>query len=123
MADKVSRRRVLALAGQAGVLSTLTNVAGRRARSSEAPLTAGKAPEQGATYARPVKNFVVDVYVSSSAGDRLQKKASIAFEQAGSDVTHFRVDEHVKFQKMLGFGASFLEAGAISLNSLSPKMQ
>ena len=32
----------------------------------------------------------------------------------------FRVDEKVTYQTMVGFGASFLEAGMICLNSLDP---
>lgn len=60
---------------------------------------------------------VVDVYVSSKAGDRLTKKPRRPFEAAGTRAADFAIDDSVQYQKIIGFGASFLEGGLITLNS------
>src|SRR3989442_6126161 len=63
----------------------------------------------------------VKVYVSSQAGDRIALKKSIRFEQRikkeQPSLPVFRIDDRVKHQTIVGFGASFLEAGMICLNS------
>jgi glucosylceramidase len=66
----------------------------------------------------------VRVLVSSRAGDRLAPKAALRFEKGpprGSP--RFDIDDAVTFQKVDGFGASFLEAGMLCLNSLDPADQ
>src|SRR5579859_2007277 len=66
----------------------------------------------------------VGIYVSSKAGDRLAKKAPVHFEWSRNTAGHgFRVDDNVAYQTIDGFGASFLEAGMICLNSLEPSAQ
>lgn len=60
----------------------------------------------------------VDVYVTSQAGDRLSAKPSLTFQVAGNSREDFRIDDSVRNQEMVGFGASFLESGMICLNSL-----
>ncbi len=56
--------------------------------------------------------------VSSSAGERLSPRASLHFEmQPDFQGATLRVNEKVDFQTSVGFGASFLEAGMICLNS------
>ena len=63
----------------------------------------------------------ISVYVSSSGGDRLSAKKPLQFTQGGTGqagTATFRLDENKKDQTMLGFGASFLEAGMLCLNSL-----
>lgn len=69
----------------------------------------------------------VKVYASSAAGNRLAAKPPLLFGskvQAGqAHPATFHIDENVKYQKMLGFGASFLEAGMICLNSLDSEQQ
>lgn len=63
----------------------------------------------------------ISVYVSSSGGDRLSAKKPLRFAQAGTGqaaTATFRLDENEKDQTMIGFGASFLEAGMLCLNSL-----
>jgi glucosylceramidase len=66
----------------------------------------------------------VQVVVSSSAGDRLSPKASLRFAtQENQQGATFRINEKVTYQTMVGFGASFLEAGIICLNSLDPAAQ
>jgi glucosylceramidase len=62
----------------------------------------------------------VDVYISSKAGDRLTKKSSLRFKESGTGRTDFVVDTRIQKQTIIGFGASFVEAGATVLNSLAP---
>ena len=64
------------------------------------------------------------VIVSSRSGDRLSAKPPIAWEAAGDSArAGFRLDASRKYQTIAGFGASFLEAGLICLNSLSADQQ
>ena len=61
----------------------------------------------------------VKLYVSSKAGDRLTAKPSLKFESAAkANVPVFHIAAANKLQKMVGFGASFLEAGLICINDL-----
>jgi|HubBroStandDraft_6_1064221.scaffolds.fasta_scaffold00044_3 glucosylceramidase len=61
----------------------------------------------------------VQTYVSSKAGDRISPKPVLRFEQDQHPSTvNFEINDDVTYQKMDGFGASFLEAGLICLNSL-----
>src|SRR5437016_2467246 len=60
---------------------------------------------------------VVRVYVTSEAGDRLALKPTIQFGSA-IDRTDFQIDDSKRDQEIVGFGASFLEAGMICINSL-----
>jgi glucosylceramidase len=64
------------------------------------------------------------VYVSSDSGDRLAAKPEVKFTDArpAAGVT-FAINDAVKFQKMDGFGASLMEAGIITLNTLPPGKQ
>lgn len=67
----------------------------------------------------------VTVYVSSSAGDRIAPKPAIHFgsvKKNGSP-TEIRIDESARDQTIIGFGASFLEAGMICINSLDHQKQ
>ena len=63
------------------------------------------------------------VYVTSQAGDRLSAKPDVSFHAAGNEKADFRIDDTVKNQEIVGFGASFLESGAICLNSLDSAHQ
>lgn len=66
----------------------------------------------------------VAIYRSSSSGDRLTALPAATFtEGAGPAESGFRINEQAPGQKMLGFGASFLEAGMICINSLEPAAQ
>ena len=67
----------------------------------------------------------VTVYTSSSTGDRIAKKPSLQLSasSAAANGNEVRIDEKARDQKIIGFGASFLEAGAISLNSLDQQQQ
>jgi glucosylceramidase len=66
-------------------------------------------------------NESVHRIVSSKAGDRLAEKVPLRFEPAGGAAAPgFEIEEGVAHQVIDGFGASFLEAGAIGLNSLAP---
>jgi glucosylceramidase len=70
-------------------------------------------------YAQSVK-----LYVSSQAGDRLTAKPVIEFTPVKKEEkATFRINDSRAFQTMAGFGASFLEAGLICLNSLEPTAQ
>jgi len=69
-----------------------------------------------ATVAQDVRRFV-----SSKAGDRMSSKPTLRFEQdRDSSIVRFEIDDDVNYQRIDGFGASFLEAGLICLNSLPP---
>ena len=64
------------------------------------------------------------VYVTSKAGDRLASKPPLHFvEKAARPEPGFRVDDATTYQKIDGFGASFLEAGPICLQSLDDSAQ
>jgi glucosylceramidase len=70
-------------------------------------------------YAQSVK-----IYVSSQAGDRLTPKPAVEFTPIQKEEkATFRVNDSMTFQTISGFGASFLEAGLICLNSLEPPAQ
>jgi glucosylceramidase len=66
----------------------------------------------------PLWGQEVTVYVSSKAGDRLSAKKTLRFEPAAAKAPDFQIDDSVKYQTMTGFGASFLEAGLVVLNTL-----
>jgi hypothetical protein len=51
------------------------------------------------------------LFVSSRAGDRLTEKPAVRFVPAESGPATFRLDPSVTHQTIVGFGASFLEAG------------
>ncbi len=66
----------------------------------------------------------VKVYVSSMAGNRLARKAPLHFiARATRSAPGFRLNDATVYQKIDGFGASFLEAGMICLNSLDASAQ
>jgi glucosylceramidase len=64
------------------------------------------------------------LHVSSKAGDRLAAKPDAQFSdgKAAGGAT-FRIDDSVKYQKMAGFGASIMEAGIMTLNTLPADKQ
>jgi glucosylceramidase len=65
------------------------------------------------------------VYVSSQAGDRLAAKpaASFAAGAPGPQALKFEINGRVTYQKITGFGASFMEAGLMVINTLPPQQQ
>jgi len=65
----------------------------------------------------------VRVYVTSQSGDRLAAKPALQFGPAAGGGVSFSIDEKVRDQEIVGFGASFLESGAICLNSLETAQQ
>ena len=66
----------------------------------------------------------VKVHVSSKAGDRLTPKADLQFTDAKPTIgATFQINDSVKYQKMDGFGASLMEAGIITLNTLPADKQ
>ncbi len=66
----------------------------------------------------------VKVFVSSRAGDRLSAKPALHFEaKSASKAGKFEINPAVTYQKIDGFGASFLEAGMICINDLAPADQ
>jgi glucosylceramidase len=66
----------------------------------------------------------VKIYASSKAGARLTPQADLAFgaQAAGSGPT-FTVDDSKQLQTIHGFGASIMEAGIMTLNTLPPEKQ
>ena len=65
----------------------------------------------------------VTVYRSSRDGDRLAQQPGLQFVGANDTKPVFTVNEAAVQQKMIGFGASFQEAGMICINSLEAAMQ
>ena len=64
------------------------------------------------------------IYVSSQAGDHLTAKPELKFTDGtrGAGAT-FEINDSVHFQKIDGFGASFMEAGIMTLNTLPAEKQ
>ena len=67
----------------------------------------------------------VHIWVSSQAGDRLAAKPEAHFEagSAGAEALAFQVNPAVTYQKIAGFGASFMEAGLMVINTLPAEQQ
>ena len=65
----------------------------------------------------------VAIYTSSSAGDRIAAKPELKFgpKVEAQDRPLFVLDDAVRYQKIDGFGASFLEAGLVTLDTLPSK--
>lgn len=72
----------------------------------------------------PAFSQEVRIYVSSKSGDRITPKSVLRFEpETETNGVRFQIKDGVTDQKIIGFGASFLEAGMICLNSLKPDVQ
>jgi len=66
----------------------------------------------------------VRLHVSSNAGDRMTAKPDVQFADAKpTGGPAFEINDAVKFQKIDGFGASFMEAGLMTLNTLPAEKQ
>ncbi len=65
----------------------------------------------------------VKLHVSSKAGDRLSIKPDVQFVDAKPSGAVFEIDDTKKYQKIDGFGASIMEAGIITLNTLPAEKQ
>lgn len=66
----------------------------------------------------------VKLHVSSLAGDRLAPKPDVQFVDAKPATgPTFEINDTVKYQKIDGFGASFMEAGLMTLNTLPAEKQ
>jgi glucosylceramidase len=68
----------------------------------------------------------VKVWVSSNAGDRMTAKEDREFatsKDARTPAANFSINKNVKHQRMEGFGASIMEAGLMTLNTLPPEKQ
>ncbi|HWI58787.1 MAG TPA: hypothetical protein VNZ22_16295, partial [Bacillota bacterium] len=66
----------------------------------------------------------VTLIVSAKTGERFATRPAVRFEtRSGPETNTFRINDKVTFQTIAGFGASFLEAGIICLNSLPPQAQ
>ena len=75
-------------------------------------------------FARALEAQTVQVHVSSKSGDRITTKADLQFADAKPDAgATFQINDSVKYQKMDGFGASLMEAGLITLNTLPAEKQ
>jgi glucosylceramidase len=62
--------------------------------------------------------------VSAETGERLSPRPALHFEPGIASGTNiFNINEKVTFQTMAGFGASFLEAGLVCLDTLPPEGQ
>jgi len=58
------------------------------------------------------------LYVTSQAGDRIAPRFPASFASSAASGPRIRIDDSVRDQEIVGFGASFLEAGMICLHSL-----
>ncbi|HEY6268852.1 MAG TPA: glycoside hydrolase family 30 beta sandwich domain-containing protein [Candidatus Acidoferrum sp.] len=66
----------------------------------------------------------VKLHVSSKAGDRLTAKPDLQFSDSKlSSGANFKINGDVKLQKIDGFGASIMEAGIMTLNTLPADKQ
>ena len=68
----------------------------------------------------------VKVWVSSDGGDRMAAKEDREFGKGKDDCVvkvDFSIDTKVKYQRMEGFGASIMEAGLMTLNTLPAEKQ
>ncbi len=67
----------------------------------------------------------VQIYVSSQAGDRLAAKPAAHFATGAAEpgALKFEINPEVTYQKIAGFGASFMEAGLMVINTLPPQQQ
>lgn len=85
-------------------------------------------------FLRRLHNFAVDMNwllapiiprrLSPKTGERLQSQPILRFEPENtSESNSFHINDEIIFQTMAGFGASFLDAGLICLNTLPPGEQ
>jgi glucosylceramidase len=68
----------------------------------------------------------VQIYVSSQAGDRLAAKPAAHFAPGSGVIApglKFQINEGVTYQRIAGFGASFMEAGLMVINTLPAQHQ
>ena len=68
----------------------------------------------------------VKVWVSSNGGDRMAAKEDRQFGKHKDDSmvkADFSINKNVKYQRMEGFGASIMEAGLMTLNTLPAEKQ
>jgi glucosylceramidase len=66
----------------------------------------------------------VKLHVSSNGGDRLSAKPDAQFSEAQNPRgTTFQINDAVRYQKIDGFGASLMEAGLMTLNTLPADKQ
>jgi len=63
------------------------------------------------------------LYVTSQAGDRIASKLAVSFTNSPPGGAVLRIDDTVRDQEIIGFGASLLEAGMICLHSLDSTHQ
>jgi O-glycosyl hydrolase len=75
------------------------------------------------TLARPVAGQDISIFVTSKVGDRLATKPAVRFVPASDSVKADFLIDASRYQRIDGFGASFLEAGAICLSSLDSSAQ
>jgi glucosylceramidase len=71
------------------------------------------------TFSAPAVAQEVQRFVSSKAGDRMTPQPVVRFEpDRARSAWSFEINDDITYQKMDGFGASFLEAGLVCLNRL-----
>jgi glucosylceramidase len=70
------------------------------------------------------KAQTVKIHVSAKAGDRLSAKPDLQFSEAKpAGGSTFEINDAVEYQRIDGFGASLMEAGLITLNTLPADKQ
>lgn len=69
------------------------------------------------------KNAIIITVIQTArvTGDRLTEKAAIPFEiENGSEWPLINIYQDVEYQEIEGFGGAFTEAGAVTLDKMSP---
>ena len=72
---------------------------------------------------QPADDKNARLFVTSEAGDRMTEKPPVPFHASRAPAKGFAIDETVRQQEMVGFGASFLESGMMCLNTLNQEQQ
>jgi glucosylceramidase len=75
------------------------------------------------TLGLPLLGQDITIFVTSKAGDRLATKPALRFVPSSAKAKADFLIDATRYQRIDGFGASFLEAGAICLSSLDPAAQ
>lgn len=78
------------------------------------------APPDAGTDVGPVDAppIAAEVNVTTPAGERLASRAGVVFAAGVDGALRFEIDDTVEHQTIAGFGASFLEAGLVTLRTL-----
>ena len=70
---------------------------------------------------------IVQIYTSTKSGKRFEKTQAKFNENKTIDKLasewHIKIDRSKNYQKIIGFGTSFSDAGVLNVGSMTPKLQ